>query len=44
MALLTVDNLQVSFTTRNGIHRAVKGVSFSVQPRKLTAIIGEWFG
>ena len=41
MALLTVDNLQVSFTTRNGTHRAVKGVSFSVQPRKLTAIIGE---
>ena len=41
MSLLSVDNLQVSFTTRNGTHQAVRGVSFTVEPRQITAIIGE---
>ncbi len=41
MALLEVDNLAVSFVTRNGTHQAVKGVSFSVEEQQITAIIGE---
>ncbi|MGB1140025.1 MAG: ABC transporter ATP-binding protein, partial [Halioglobus sp.] len=41
MALLEVDNLGVSFVTRNGINRAVDGVSFTVEAGKITAIIGE---
>ena len=41
MSLLRVDNLSVSFHTRNGSHQAVKNVSFTVEPREITAIIGE---
>ncbi len=41
MSLLKVDNLSVSFHTRNGSHQAVKNVSFTVEPREITAIIGE---
>ena len=41
MALLTVNNLSVSFVTRNGTNKAVDDVSFSVEPRQITAIIGE---
>jgi oligopeptide transport system ATP-binding protein len=41
MALLTVENLGVSFVTRNGVNRAVDGISFSVESGKITAIIGE---
>ena len=41
MALLNVDNLSVSFVTRNGTNKAVDNVSFSVEERKITAIIGE---
>ena len=41
MSLLFVENLQVSFTTRNGTQQAVKGVSFTVEERQITAIIGE---
>lgn len=41
MSLLSVNNLQVSFTTRNGTHQAVKGVSFTVESKQITAIIGE---
>ena len=41
MSLLTVDNLEVSFVTRNGTHKAVKGVSFTVETQQITAIIGE---
>jgi ABC-type glutathione transport system ATPase component len=41
MALLTVDNLEISFVTRNGTHKAVDGVSFTVEEKKITAIIGE---
>ena len=41
MALLSVDNLSVSFVTRNGTNQAVDNVSFSVEERQITAIIGE---
>ena len=41
MALLNVDNLSVSFVTRNGTNKAVDNVSFSVEERRITAIIGE---
>ena len=41
MALLNVDNLSVSFVTRNGTNKAVDSVSFSVEERQITAIIGE---
>ena len=41
MALLNVDNLSVSFVTRNGTNKAVDNVSFSVKERQITAIIGE---
>ena len=41
MALLSVDNLSVSFVTRNGTNKAVDNVSFTVEERQITAIIGE---
>jgi peptide/nickel transport system ATP-binding protein/oligopeptide transport system ATP-binding protein len=41
MALLDVKGLSVSFTTRNGVTRAVDNVDFSVDAGKVTAIIGE---
>ena len=41
MPLLNVDNLSVSFVTRNGTNQAVDNVSFSVEQRQITAIIGE---
>jgi oligopeptide transport system ATP-binding protein len=41
MALLDVQDLQVSFVTRNGTNKAVDGVSFGVDIGKITAIIGE---
>ena len=41
MALLNVDHLSVSFVTRNGTNKAVDSVSFSVEERQITAIIGE---
>ncbi|RLQ23384.1 dipeptide ABC transporter ATP-binding protein [Seongchinamella sediminis] len=41
MALLEVNNLQVSFVTRMGTNKAVDGISFSVETGKITAIIGE---
>jgi len=41
MALLEVNNLQVSFITRMGTNRAVDGISFIVETGKITAIIGE---
>ena len=41
MALLSVDSLSVSFVTRNGTNKAVDNVSFSVEERQITAIIGE---
>src|SRR6056300_392949 len=41
MALLHVEDLGVSFVTRNGVTKAVDDVSFSVERRQITAIIGE---
>jgi oligopeptide transport system ATP-binding protein len=39
--LLDVKDLQVEFRTRNGIARAVNGVSFSLEPGETLAILGE---
>jgi oligopeptide transport system ATP-binding protein len=41
MALLNVQDLGVSFVTRNGTSKAVDGISFTVESGQITAIIGE---
>ena len=41
MSLLRVENLSVSFVTRNGTTQAVDQVSFAVDNNSITAIIGE---
>src|SRR5688572_11614194 len=41
MALLDVNDLKVHFHTRNGVVKAVDGISFSVESGKTVAIIGE---
>ncbi|HCD56473.1 MAG TPA: ABC transporter ATP-binding protein, partial [Halieaceae bacterium] len=41
MPLLSVRDLQVDFTTRNGRITAVNGIGFDVEPGQITAIIGE---
>ena len=41
MALLEVNNLTTHFTTRDGVVRAVDGVSFSLDVGKTLAIVGE---
>ena len=41
MALLEVEQLGVSFVTRNGTNVAVDGISFTVESGRITAIIGE---
>ena len=40
-ALLAVNGLQTIFETRDGVFKAVDGVTFSVQPRETLAIVGE---
>jgi ABC-type dipeptide/oligopeptide/nickel transport system ATPase component len=39
--LLEVENLQTHFRTREGIIRAVDGVSLTVEPGETVAIVGE---
>ena len=41
MALLSVQNLEVTFRTDDGIVRAVNGLSFSVDAGKTLGIVGE---
>jgi peptide/nickel transport system ATP-binding protein len=41
MSLLEVDDLRVSFTTEEGVVRAVDGVTFSVDRGEVIAVVGE---
>jgi peptide/nickel transport system ATP-binding protein/oligopeptide transport system ATP-binding protein len=39
--ILTVENLRVSFNTEDGLVQAVDGVSFTVAPGEIVAVVGE---
>ena len=41
MALLEVRDLALSFVTRDGVNKALDGISFDVEAGQITAIIGE---
>jgi ABC-type dipeptide/oligopeptide/nickel transport system ATPase component len=41
MALLSVENLRVSYASRAGDRSAVNGVSFSIEPGEIVALVGE---
>src|SRR5216684_2972404 len=41
MALLEVDDLHVSFSTQDGLLRAVRGMSFTVEAGQTVGIVGE---
>src|SRR4051812_39815220 len=40
-ALLRVEDLHVHFDTSRGVVRAVEGVSYTIQPGKIVALVGE---
>ena len=41
MALLEIEDLQTHFRTRDGVNRAVDGISFHVNEGETLAVVGE---